>query len=270
MRPRTDGPRRLRTAGVQGCRRPRPTTWRPCQCRPLDAEQLGCGGLEERGIMASSSVISASRSATRWASEKSEALVAAVTGSANASDAVPGRRPRTGRWGFLEPTLELVRGTEGELAHLASALIRAARANAWPRRDPDGLDRAVSALGLAVGSARQDCRQPRSAIKGIGLAAFDHGPGGSDGRLPRPRSRLEQIAGDAGPRTAPSTPLCRPPRSHPARPTGPSSRRAPLGHWVPNRRPTSSNTAATSTSPWVSIPVTVWQLLRWSCDRFLP
>jgi hypothetical protein len=49
-------------------------------------------------IRASSSLISSSRSATRWANDDNEALVAAVTGSAERVGAGPGPRRRTRRW----------------------------------------------------------------------------------------------------------------------------------------------------------------------------
>ena len=76
----------------------------------------------------------------------------------------------------LEAALELVRGAEGELAHLAERLDARPTSRALGHdEDADGLDRTVSALGPSMGPARL-CRPGRlERVEGIGLAALTPG-----------------------------------------------------------------------------------------------
>ena len=90
-----------------------------------------------------------------------------------------GRRPlgggdEGGDGEALETALELVRGAEGELAHLAERLDACPSGRALGHdEDPDGLDRTVSALGPSMGAARD--AQPgrlRRASRGSDLPAL--------------------------------------------------------------------------------------------------
>ncbi len=210
--------------------------------------------------MASRSEISSSRSATRWANMDSDALVAAVTRTLGEH---VGRNPwaATTSWVIgkvLESALELVKGTEGQLAHLGERLDPGSSSGALGHdEDPDRLDRAVSALGLSLRSARQDGPGRLNGVEGIGLAAVPSGLAVLTIHFDDRDPCSSEVTGDAGAVRTPC-PRCRPwrsRRSHSARPTGPNSRRAPLQtSRVPSRTPTSSSTAATWTSPWVSMP----------------
>ena len=72
----------------------------------------------------------------------------------------------------LESALQLVRGTEGELAHLSECLdARSSGRALGDDEDPDGLDRAVPALGRSLGPARENGPGGLDGVEGIGLAA---------------------------------------------------------------------------------------------------
>ncbi len=76
----------------------------------------------------------------------------------------------------LEAALQLVRGTEGELAHLGQRLDARPSSRAFgDDEDPDGLDRTVPALGRSLGAARENGPGGLDGVEGIGLAAVVSG-----------------------------------------------------------------------------------------------
>ena len=103
--------------------------------------------------------------------------MAAVTASGERVGRKPlGGGDELGDGEALEAALQLVRGTEGELAHLGERLDPGSSGRALGHdEDPDGLDRAVSALGRSMGPARLRGPGGLDGVEGIGLAALASG-----------------------------------------------------------------------------------------------
>ena len=124
--------------------------------------------------MASRSEISSSRSVTQCASEESDALVAEVTPSGQRVGRSPwaaATKPRDGQ--SFEAALELVRGAEGQLAHLAERLDPGPSGRAFGHdEDPDRFDRTVPALGRSIGPLGLCRPGGLERVEGIGLAAL--------------------------------------------------------------------------------------------------
>ena len=101
-------------------------------------------------------------------------MVAAVTTSGERVGRSPWAAATNGGDGqALESALELVRGAEGELAHLGERLDAGpAGRTLGDDEDPDGLDAAVSALGRSVGSTRLRGPGGLERVEGIGLAGL--------------------------------------------------------------------------------------------------
>ena len=76
----------------------------------------------------------------------------------------------------LESALQLVRGAEGELAHLGERLDPGPSGRALGHdEDTDRLDRAVPSLGRSMGPARESGPGGLDGVEGIGLAAVVSG-----------------------------------------------------------------------------------------------
>ena len=213
-------------------------------------------------IIESRAAISSSRSRpTRCkANVDSDALVASVTTSGERVGRNPWAAATSWLMGkALEPALELVRGTESQLAHLGECLDPGCSSGAFGHdKDPDR-PRPSRLCLLAFPWARPN-RTARAGLNGverIGLAAVSSGLAvltvHFDDRDPA-RARMTRDAGAVGTRALDADLGDR------AEVTQPGQQgRVAVG--LRTKRPgnaeqhtTSSNTAATWTSPWVSIP----------------
>ena len=136
-----------------------------------EVEESGTVATRSASIRSSSSANSSSRALIRWASEDNDALVAAVTGSAD-------RVGRSLSFGHesrdrqaLQAATELFRGAVAEVAHLDQRLDPGLAGRALGHdQDPDGFDGAVAGLGLAARPAAQGSAGRFDGIERIGLA----------------------------------------------------------------------------------------------------
>ena len=174
-RNRTDGPRRLLSAGALGCRRRRPTVRPRCRCRLHRRRAAREHDLEERddhGVELADLGFEVGDAVGQLGQRRLGCHGDRIRPARRAQPCAAATRRR---WGDPERGLQLVRGAEGELAHLAERLDPAP----WAERLATTRTRMAStepSLDLALPWAPPTCPLGGlDGVEGIGLAALSPG-----------------------------------------------------------------------------------------------